>query len=80
MALSASISQSVCAKSHTHSHLILFLSHTFPVMHYISFLVVAAAAVLVAGNYGHGGYHHKCYPKMTVKHHTVHVPVPYTVS
>lgn len=49
-------------------------------MHYISFLVVAAAAVLVAGNYGHGGYHHKCYPKMTVKHHTVHVPVPYTVS
>ncbi|KAH9392500.1 hypothetical protein TYRP_005579 [Tyrophagus putrescentiae] len=53
--------------------------HTFPVMHYISFLVVAAAAVLVAGNYGHGGYHHKCYPKMTVKHHTVHVPVPYTV-
>ncbi|KAJ6218159.1 hypothetical protein RDWZM_009316 [Blomia tropicalis] len=37
----------------------------------------ALAAIVIANEYGHG-YHH-CYPKVTVKHHTVPKYVPYTV-
>lgn len=43
----------------------------------IGVLLAALAAIVIANEYGHG-YHH-CYPKVTVKHHTVPKYVPYTV-